>query len=196
MKPKKVTLYRALLHVGYARVAPRTLSRGNNLVQLKFSSDGGKWYINTPFGGGTYSSAKEALHAMVLRFALDLDDLKRMIDFGLEYAEEELKNYEKTMNKIESRSVKAIMDFLREEKKEEIVDRSTLSDIVREFKKQVVFSRLQKELEKNHNSCPVCGREFLSSSSFYNHVTRTPFMKDEHRNFLMTLMSEITGYTP
>ncbi|WP_054838325.1 hypothetical protein [Sulfuracidifex metallicus] len=41
MKPKKVTLYRALLHVGYARVAPRTLSRGNNLVQLKFSSDGG-----------------------------------------------------------------------------------------------------------------------------------------------------------
>lgn len=32
---------------------------------------------------------------MVLRFALDLDDLKRMIDFGLEYAEEELKNYEK-----------------------------------------------------------------------------------------------------
>ncbi|BBG22795.1 hypothetical protein [Sulfuracidifex tepidarius] len=198
MNPQKVTLFKALLHVGYLRVAPRTLSRGNNLVQLKFSDGTGKWYIDTPFGGGIYSSSKDALHALVLRFAVDVEDLKKMAEIGFTYAQEELDNYEKTINKIEQKSTKAFMDFMKEEKKNENenIDRSTLNDILREFKKQVVFSRLEKELERNNNTCPVCGKEFFSSASLYNHASRTSNMKEAHRNFLMLIMNEVTGLTP
>ncbi len=198
MNPQKVTLFKALLHVGYSRVAPRTLSRGNNLVQFKFSDGMGKWYINTPFGGGIYSGSKDALHALVLRFAIDVEDLKKMVEIGFTYAQEELDSYERTMKKIEQNSTKAFMGFMKEEQKSsnESVDRSTLSDILREFKKQVVFSRLEKELERNNNSCPVCGKEFFDSASLYNHASRTSNMKEAHRNFLMVIMNEVTGLTP
>ncbi len=198
MGTQKVTLFKALMHVGYRRVAPRTLSRGNNLVQLKFSSGEGKWYVNTPFGGGAYSSSRDALHALVLRFALDKNDLKKMIDFGLSYAQDEFNKYDDTISRIERESKRAIMNFLKEEKKnpDNIVNKTKLSKIVREFKKQVIFSRLDRELELNNNTCPVCGREYFTSTSLYNHISRTSFMRESHKNFLVSIMNEITGLTP
>ncbi|QKR00706.1 hypothetical protein GWK48_10175 [Metallosphaera tengchongensis] len=106
-----VSLFQALLAVGFERVAPRTLQRGGTKVEVKFGSEV-KWIVSTPFGTASYLSQRAALHGMVLRLALTQEDLSIIRDLGVEYAEEELRNFERTMKRVEAARTKAIQRYI------------------------------------------------------------------------------------
>ncbi|WP_338598920.1 hypothetical protein V6M85_08865 [Sulfolobus tengchongensis] len=115
-----VSLYKALMMIGFEKVAPRTLRRGNVEVHLRFGYGEAKWEIHTPLGSATYLSQKRALHGLVLRFAISKEDLEILSSLGVDYAREELINFEKTMKRIEKGSRKAILNYISSIEREQL----------------------------------------------------------------------------
>lgn len=193
-----ITLFKALIMLGFEKVAPRTLQRGQVTVRVNFDYDI-TWHIDTPLGSATYYSQKAALHGLVLRLAISKEELEFLASIGLDYAKTELENFEKTMKRIESNDQKAIYDFLKKEdfsKSTDNKEESDFYDIKRQFIKQTIYPRLNQILLENRGRCQICGRIFRDAPSFYNHINMTSVMQQQHKEFLKNIMSEVTGEIP
>ncbi len=189
------TLFKALIMLGFQKVAPRTLQRGQVTVRVNFGYEV-KWHIDTPLGSATYYSQKAALHGLVLRLVVSKEELEFLASIGLDYAKTELENFEKTMKRIQSNDQRAIQNFLGQDLKSNEEDKSYFYNIKRQFIKQTIYPKLNQILLENRGRCPICGRIFQDAPSFYNHINMTSIMQKEHKEFLKNIMSEITGEIP
>ncbi|BFH74070.1 hypothetical protein SJAV_20140 [Sulfurisphaera javensis] len=189
-----VSLFKALMMIGFEHVAPRTLQRGEVTIIVHYKGYDVKWEIFTPFGSATYHSQKAALHGLVLRLAISKEELEYLASLGLEYAKEELENYEKTMKRIEAGGQRAIREYLKSLEGEKR-DRN-LKSIERQFLRQVIYPELEKILEENGYRCPICGRLMLEVSQFYSHLKTSPIRTLDHKEFLKRIQDNITNSTP
>ncbi|MCI2414863.1 MAG: hypothetical protein MPF33_06425 [Candidatus Aramenus sp.] len=167
-----VSLFKALISVGFEKVAPRTLKRGEVTVSVKFGRDV-KWVVVTPSGTFTYYSQRSALHGLVIRNALTREDLEIMSMMGLEYAREELEKLGSARRKVDGSE--------------------NLRRIKSEFIKQVVYPLLLQVLLNNDYQCPICGEVMESTHDFFLHLNASTTMRRRHREFMKELTAEVTG---
>jgi len=192
------SLFKALMALGFERVAPRTLQRGDVVIIAHPTWGEFKWILHSPFGTATYYSQKQLLHGLVLHLALTKGELELLASMGIEYAKDELLNYEKTMKRVEAGGLKAIREYIESLEKEEKekggeeVDADYLRRIVKQFRKQVIYPQLEKILEENNGRCPICGKLMFDVSGFYSHLKSTSIMKQEHRALLKRIEDLLT----
>jgi len=190
-----VSLFKALMALGFEHVAPRTLQRGDVVIIVHPSYGDFRWILESPLGSATYYSQKQLLHGLVLRLALTKEDLELLASMGIEYAKDELLNYEKTMKRVEAGKQKAVREYIEsmqrqkenvrmEEEKKEEVETDYLKRVVKQFRKQVIYPQLEKILDENKSRCPVCGKLLFEVSGFYSHLKDTSIMRDQHRALL------------
>ncbi len=165
-----VSLFKALISVGFEKVAPRTLKRGEVTVSVKFGREV-KWVIETPSGTFTYYNQRSALHGLVIRNVVTREDLEVMSMIGLEYAAEELERLDSAWN----------------------YDTENLRRIKSEFLKQAVYPLLLQVLLHNDYRCPICGEVMDSTHSFFLHLNAPTAMRRRHREFVKELTAEVTG---
>ncbi len=187
--------------IGFQKIAPRTLKRGDVTVEVTFGYEV-RWYIKTPLGSAKYYTQKAALHGLVLRLVLSKEELEFLAQLGLDYAKEELENYEKTMKKVGQNYRKAIQNFLNQEIPRENLQNENLQDddsfrrIKREFMKQIIYPKLHQILLENKYRCPICGKPLNDGVGLFDHLNMTSSFQKEHREFIKNLMSKITGEIP
>jgi len=188
-----VSLFKALMALGFEHVAPRTLQRGDVVIIVHPSYGDFRWILESPLGSATYYSQKQLLHGLVLRLALTKEELELLASMGVEYAKDELLNYEKTMKRVEAGKQKAIKEYIesmekqnviREGEKKEEVETDYLKKVVKQFRKQVIYPQLEKILAENKSRCPICGKLLFEVSGFYSHLKDTSIMRDQHRALL------------
>ncbi|QIW23986.1 hypothetical protein EWF20_07365 [Sulfolobus sp. S-194] len=190
-----VSLFKALMMIGFEHVAPRTLQRGNTTIFVYHSMYGLKWVINTQFGSASYYSQKDVLHGLVLRLVISKEELEFLASLGIDYAREELENYERTLKKIEAGGIKAIKEYLSSlERREE--GSTNLKNIEMQFRKQVIYPYLERILVETKSRCPICGRLMIETEEFYNHLRSSRYRKIEHEEFFRKIIEEITNLSP
>jgi len=198
-----VSLFKALMALGFEHVAPRTLQRGDVVIIVHPSYGDFRWILESPLGSATYYSQKQLLHGLVLRLALTKEELELLASMGIEYAKNELLNFEKTMKRVEAGKQKAVREYIesmqrqkenenKEEEKKEEVESDYLKKVVKQFRKQVIYPQLEKILAENKSRCPVCGKLMFEVSGFYSHLKTTSIMKDEHRALLKRIEDLLT----
>ena len=165
-----LTLFKALLLIGFEKVAPRTLKRGEVTITVTFIPNV-RWIIRLPHITYELSTQKEVLHKLVHEGIISRKELEQLASLGLEIAKEEL------------------------EQSEEMVTGS-LIDVRRAFITQVIMPRLEALLKTNGMKCPVCGKRFRSVTEFYNHLNLTEVRSEEHKKILENVYEEVTGIKP
>ena len=191
------SLFKALMALGFERVAPRTLQRGGVVIIAQPTLRNFKWILHSQFGTAVYYSQKQLLHGLVLHLALTKEELQLLASMGIEYAKDELLNYEKTMKRVEAGGIKAIKNYIellekKEKEKRKEANPDYLRKIVDQFRKQVIYPQLEKILEENNGRCPVCGKLMFDVSRFYSHLKSASLMKDEHRALLKKIEDLLT----
>ena len=94
-KPERLTLFKALMLVGFTKAGPGRLERGRCHVKFKMGYEP-HWWINTPLGTKEYESQGQTLHALTLYRLVTRQDLEKMSEFGFAQARKEILDYDKT----------------------------------------------------------------------------------------------------
>jgi hypothetical protein len=91
----KLTLFKALMYVGFESCGPRKICRGNVTISLRIGHRA-HWYVSTPLGIRDYQSQRHVLHALALYKLVNKEDLQKMAELGFLIASEELDKLENT----------------------------------------------------------------------------------------------------
>ncbi|WP_236750713.1 hypothetical protein [Acidianus sp. HS-5] len=165
-----LTLFKALLLIGFEKVAPRTLKRGNVTITVTFVPNV-RWIIRLPHVTYELSTQKDVLHKLVHEGIVSRKELEYLASIGLEIAKQEIVQSEE-------------------------ITTGSLIDVRRAFITQVIMPRLESVLRSNGMKCPVCGKRFRSVTEFYNHLNVTEVRSEEHKKILEGIYEEVTGIKP
>lgn len=165
-----LTLFKALLLIGFEKVAPRTLKRGDVTITVTFIPNV-RWIVRLPHITYELSTQKEVLHKLVHEGIISRKELEYLASIGLDIAKEEIVQSEE-------------------------ITTGSLIDVRRAFITQVIMPRLEILLRTNGMKCPVCGKRFRSTTEFYNHLNTTEVRAEEHKKILEGIYEEVTGIKP